>query len=103
MTTDIFTLAGINAQLVISASDLKDFAMDIYRKGREDAQRESKPAGAKAYTREEAAALLHVSTKTIDKMRKDGIFGERAKAGLDKIGARVLIPKHQVDKYLNQA
>lgn len=100
MTTDIFTLAGMNAQLVISASDLKDFAMDIYRKGREDAQRESRPAGAEAYTREQAAAVLHVSTKTIDNMRKNGRFGERAKGGLDKIGARVLIPKHQVDKYL---
>lgn len=100
MTTDIFTLAGMNAQLVISASDLKDFAMDIYRKGREDAQRESRPAGAEAYTRTQAAKLLHVSEKTIDNMRKAGMFGERAQRGLDKIGARVLIPKHQIDKYL---
>lgn len=100
MTPDLFALAGMNAQLVISANDLKAFAMDIYRKGREDAQRESKPERAEAYTREEAAALLKVTTKTIDKMRKDGMFGERAQRGLDKIGARVLIPKHQVDKYL---
>lgn len=101
MTTDLFTLAGMNAQLVISANDLKDFAMDIYRKGREDAQRESKPDAAEAYTREEAAKKLKVSTKTIDNMRKGGRFGERAKAGLDKIGARVLIPKYEIDKYLN--
>jgi hypothetical protein len=100
MTTDIFTLAGMNAQLVISANDLKDFAMDIYRKGREDAKRESKKADAQAYTRAEAAAILKLTTKSIDKMRKDGLFGERAKRGLDKIGARVLIPKHEVDKYL---
>ena len=100
MTPDLFALAGMNAQLVISANDLKDFAMDIYRKGREDAQRESKPAGEQAYTREEAAKILHMSTKTIDNMRKKGMFGARAKEGLDKIGARVLIPKHQVDKYL---
>jgi hypothetical protein len=100
MKTDIFTLAGMNAQLVISANDLKDFAMDIYRKGREDAKRESKPAGAQAYTRAEAAAILHVTTKSIDNMRKDGFFGDRARLGLDKIGARVLIPKHEVDKYL---
>lgn len=103
MTTDIFTLAGINAQLVISASDLKDFAMDIYRKGREDAQRESRPAGDAAYTRAQAAELLHVSEKTIDNMRKNGMFGERAKSGLDKVGARVLIPKREIDKYLTQA
>ena len=100
MTTDIFTLAGMNAQLVISANDLKDFALDIYRRGREDAKRESKPADAQAYTRDEAAAILHVTTKSIDKMRKDGLFGDRSKRGLDKIGSRVLIPKHEVDKYL---
>lgn len=100
MTTDLFTLAGMNAQLVISANDLKDFALDIYRKGREDAKRESKPAELHAYTRDEAAAKLKVTTKTIDTMRKNGLFGDRARRGLDKIGARVLIPKHEVDKYL---
>lgn len=100
MTTDIFTLAGMNAQLVISANDLKDFALDIYRRGREDAKREQTPAELQAYTRDEAAEKLKVTTKTIDKMRKDGMFGTRAKDGLDKIGARVLIPKHEVDKYL---
>lgn len=100
MTTDIFTLAGMNAQLVISANDLKDFALDIYRRGREDAKREQTPAELHAYTRDEAAAKLHVTTKSIDKMRKNGLFGDRARRGLDKIGARVLIPKHEVDKYL---
>ena len=100
MTTDIFTLAGMNAQLVISANDLKDFAMDIYRKGREDAKREQTPAELHAYTRDEAAAKLHVTTKTIDALRKNGRFGERARRGLDKRGARVLIPKHEIDKYL---
>lgn len=100
MTTDLFTLAGMQAQLIISAKDLKDFALDIYRKGREDAKRESTPAEPHSYTRKEAAELLHVTTKTIDTMRKKGMLGERAKHGLDKIGARVLIPKHEIDKLL---
>lgn len=101
MTPDLFALAGMNAQLVISANDLKAFAMDIYRKGREDAQRESKPDTIELLTKEQAAKLLHVSIKTIDNWRKSGMFGKRAQEGLDKIGARVLIPKYEIDKILN--
>lgn len=101
MIPDIYTLAGMNAQLIISANDLKDFAMDIYRKGREDAKSESR-VDEPTYTREEAAAKLHVSLKTIDNMRKNGMFGERAKSGLDKVGGRVLISKSKIDKLLSE-
>ena len=91
-------LAGMNAQLVVSAADLREFGREIYEQGRMDAER----AAAQAKQEQEnAAEALRVSVSTIDNMRKRGMFGERAKAGIDKAGGRVLIPKARIDALIN--
>lgn len=98
-------LAGMNAQLVVSAADLREFGREIYEQGRMDAERAAAQAKQEqenaAYTREEAAEALRVSVSTIDNMRKRGMFGEQAKAGLDKAGGRVLIPRARIDALIN--
>lgn len=98
-------LAGMNAQLVVSAADLREFGREIYEQGRIDAERAAAQAKQEqendAYTQEEAAQILRVSTRTIYTMRKRGMFGEQAKAGLDKAGGRVLIPKARIDALIN--
>ena len=98
-------LAGMNAQLVVSAADLREFGREIYEQGRIDAERAAAQAKQEqenaVYTREEAAEALKVSVRTIDTMRKRGMFGERAKASLDKAGGRVLIPKARINALIN--
>lgn len=61
----------------------------------------SKKEDADFYTRKELADKLHVCERTIDKMRKNGVFGDRSKKGIDRIGSRVLIEKKAVDAYMS--
>lgn len=97
---DTLRAAGVPINVTLSANDLEQWGMKIYEQGRKDA--EAYLNNHRPYTREEVASIMHVSVRTIDAWRKDGVFGERAKKGLDKVGARVLLPRDIVDKMINK-
>lgn len=51
----------------------------------------------RAYTREEAAQALTISTRTLDRLIRGG------RLAVVKIGARILIPATEVDRLLGTA
>lgn len=91
-----------NVQLVINASDLKEALTEFCRgvlaneRAKEEMAsmrlQEAEGKTPNYYSREQAAAKMNVSLRTIDGYLSNGILGPR-----HKIGGRVLIERKYVD------